>query len=152
VTWRWDKPLSREEAEALSRRWAEGDIISEPERFRRLQAWITDQVGEAIAAKGYGTLREVRAYMAEHGLNTMTAEIDHNLLDQSICEELCGREVASKGLHGPDLDGAYWTCMHHCAPVIYPETLDQADPLYPHSATHPDDFTTSFSLPPRKDS
>jgi hypothetical protein len=148
---RWGKPLSRAEAEALSRRWQEGDVISEPERWERLQRWIRAQAEEIIAKTGYQTLREVRAYMSEHGLTTMETDADQTLVAQTICEELCAREIAAKHLKGPDLDSAYWSCMHQCAPVTYPETLDPTDPLYPHSPTFEEDFTTTFSLPPRKE-
>jgi len=150
VTWRWGHPLSRAEADALARRWAEGDIISEPERYRRLHAWIQDQFGQYLKAHTYDTLREARAYMADHGLREYTADVDPVLVAQTVCEELCAAEVVARDLHGNDLDGAYWSCMHQCAPVTYPETLDMSDPRYPHSTTHEEDFTTTFSLPPRK--
>jgi hypothetical protein len=147
--WRWGTPLSRADAEALARRWEEGDVISEPERYERLKDWIQEQVGHAINDLGYGTLREVREYMAEQGISELTTDADPRLVQNIVCEETCAKEVGALGLKGPDMDAAFWTCMHQCSPVIFPETLDQDDPMYPHSDYSEDEFTTTFSIPER---
>jgi len=145
--WRWGAPLSRAEAEALARRWEEGDVISEPERYERVKDWVQEQVGHAIDDLGYGTLREVRQYMAERGLTELTTEADPNLVQNVICEETCAKEISALGLRGPDMDAAFWSCMHQCSPIIYPETLDPDDPLYPTSDYSQDEYTTTFSFP-----
>ena len=149
--WRWGQPLSRDEAEALARRWAEGGVISEVERYHRLKALIQEQVAAEIDKRGYAVLREVREYMAQKGLTEFQTESDPALVQQVLCEEVCLREVMALNLKGPDLDAAYWACMHQCAPVDYPETHDPDDPLYPHSDEPTgDDLTKTISLPERR--
>lgn len=148
--WRWGKPLSREEAEALARRWDEGDIISEPERWERYRAWITERVGTAISHRTYGQLNEIRAWMQARGITELEEEADPNLVQQTLCEAICSQDVLAREVRGADMDAAYWDCMHECAPIIYPETLDPTDPLYPHSdEPSAADLTTTFSLPER---
>lgn len=150
--WRHGHALSRAEAEALARRWLEGDIISEAERYYRDRDAIFAAVEAAIADQSYDQLNQIRAWMVEQGMTTFEESADPKLVQQVLCEEICQAEVISRGLKGPDMDVAYWECMHQCAPITYPETLDPADPLYPHSdPPKPDEFTTTYSLPPGDD-
>lgn len=144
---RWGKLLSRQEAEALANKWSEGSVISEPERFKRLQDWIMEHVGEEIDKRSFSTLNEVRGYMKEKGLTEFESDIDQNLLNHSICEEICAKDIGSRRLKGPDLDAAFWTCMHQCSDVQDPTTMDMDDPLFPHTRTRPDEFMTMFSFP-----
>jgi hypothetical protein len=149
--WRWRKPLSFADADALARRWAEGDIISEPERYERLRSWIQERVGIEVDKRSYGQLRQVRAWMAERGITEAEVEADPNLVQQTLCEALCAQEIIGRGLKGNDMDIAFWDCIHQCSPVIDPMTIDPSSPLYPHSQEPtPDEFTTTFSLPPKE--
>lgn len=149
--WRWGTPNSFADAEALSRRWSEGDIISEYERWQRWKAAIIEAVHRQIARGSYDQLNEMRAWMVERGMTTYEAEADPKLLQQTVCEHICLMDVKARGLKGTDADGPYWECMSECAPVQYPETKDPADPLYPHSDDPlPEEYTTAFSLPPER--
>lgn len=142
--------LSRAEADALSRQYEEGHLITERERVERFRGQIAEAVDQYEMKHGYGVLSQIRGFMKERGLQEFTTDIDPNILQQTICEELCTKELTGRGLTGPDLDNAYWECVHDCSPVTDPQTVDMDDPLYPHSSVDPSVFTTSLSLPTRK--
>jgi hypothetical protein len=145
---RW-KPggISRDEAEAIARQFATGNWITERERVERFKNWIQEQFEKIEKSDTYYTLNEIKGYMKEKGLKEYTGDIDKNILQQTVCEEICARELSGKNLTGPDLDSAYWECVHECSPIRDPMTMDMDDPLYPHSDVDPDVFTTSLSLP-----
>jgi hypothetical protein len=148
TNWRWGKPLSFAEADALARRWAEGDVISEPERYRRLQKWLEEHLPKEIDKHRFAGVNEMAAYMQEQGLQEYTGEVDPTFLKHAMCEEECSREIIGLQLkQGPDMDAAFWTCMHQCSDVIDTSTLDPTSPVYPHSPENPEEYTTTFFLP-----
>ena len=129
--WRWGEPLSFAEADALARKWAEGHIISEVERWRRFRDAIFQYVDKIDRKTRYYTLGQVREHMQSTGALEAEVDIDDNLLAHTICEAECANEF--QHLTGPDLDHAYWQCMFLCSPIQGSEAfvVDPLDPRKP---------------------
>lgn len=140
--WRWGHPISRDEADAIARRYTEGHELTPLEKKRRVLAWMERE----LEAGDYNLLNDVRAYMMERGIESMETEVDQVLLDHSICEEECARQYAH--LTGPELDAAFWACMDQCSPQRN-QSYDLRD--LPASPVEPEKLTgTTISLPGRK--
>jgi hypothetical protein len=139
--WRWGAPLSRADAEAIARQNAEGHTLTEGQREAKLQQWVEDQLDK----EGYAVLNEVRGYMQEHGITRMEADIDHNLLEHTKCEDQCAAQYGH--LTGPELDAAFWNCMDMCSPM----RRESFDPAHqPASPVEKEKLsTTTLHLPSR---
>src|SRR6478672_3355595 len=94
--WRWGAPLNRADAEAIARKNAEGHTLTAGQQEERLQQWVEEQLDK----EGYAVLNEVRGYMQERGITRMEADIDHNLLEHTKCEDQCAAQYGH--LTGPD--------------------------------------------------
>jgi hypothetical protein len=139
---RWGHRLSRADAEAISRQFVEGHQLTPMQQEERLQQWVEEQLDK----EGYAVLNEVRGYMQQHGITRMEADIDHNLLEHTKCEDQCAGQYGH--LTGPELDAAFWSCMDQCSPM----RRESFDPRHqPASPIEPEKLSnTSLSLPPKK--
>jgi hypothetical protein len=139
---RWGHMLSRADAEAIARNDAEGNTITPLRQQERLEQWVNDTLDK----EGYAVLNEVRGFMQERGITRMEADIDHNLLEHTKCEDQCAAQFGH--LTGPELDAAFWACMDQCSPMRR-ESFDPA-----HQPASPVEksklSTTTLHLPSRK--
>lgn len=108
--WRWGEPLSRADADAIARRYAEGHERTNLDREQEINEWVEREVRKS----GFGLLNDVRNDMVERGITQTTSEVDPVLLEHTICEEQCAREFGH--LSGAALDDAFWRCMDQCSP------------------------------------
>jgi hypothetical protein len=143
---RWGGPLDFATAEGLARRWNDGHVISETERWGMFAEAIYDVMDKADKESRYYTLGEIRSYMEEKGLLALEADIDDNLLQHTVCEADCARKCKDKT--GPDADNCFWGCMEECTPVK-PAIPQEGNPDYNPSPVDPALLSpTSYSLAP----
>lgn len=83
---RWTK----QEADALARKWAQGDVLSVAERARRaLRHLSLRELGIITGEDIYPVLAQVTEYMREKGLRRLEADLDPAIKEQMQCEDYC---------------------------------------------------------------